>query len=399
MLLSQGMTFVGLMLITVLAAAPATAAIHESESGSFTAETVLTGMRQPVAMVFLPDGRGLIAERRTAKIQLVDLNRGSAVTVGGGPDAVSGSETAAADPRRPSTLTIEDAGIHDIVLHPRYAETGWIYISYSTGTLERSTTAIDRYRLQGAELVGGERIFTANAFSEDRYHYGGRMAFANDFLFVTIGDRHHEDRAQDLLNHAGKVLRLNDDGSVPADNPFAGREDASPEIWSYGHRNPQGLVVHPDTGELWLNEHGPLGGDELNLVRMGANYGWPVVSWGWKYSGGPMGQGITTKADIEPPVWIWTPAIAPSGLIVYTGSEFPAWRGNFFSGAMAARHLNRLRLRDGKVLVEERLMTGVAGRVRLVAQSPDGAIYIANDAGDLFRLRRVKKPAPVAGSR
>ncbi|HEU4523339.1 MAG TPA: PQQ-dependent sugar dehydrogenase [Thermoanaerobaculia bacterium] len=362
--------------------------VAESDPRGFVADVLMTGMRQPAAMVFLPDRRAIIIERRTALIHLIDLTTGRATPVAGGPQAFTGDDRPLSDPRRPATLTGEDSGLHDIVLHPRYSENGWIYISYSSGTLERSTTVIDRYRLRGHELVDRERVFTADAYSEDRFHYGGRMAFSEGYLFVTIGDRHHEDRAQDLSNHAGKLLRLHDDGRVPADNPFAGRKDAKEEIWSYGHRNAQGLVVHPDTGELWLHEHGPLGGDELNLVRRGANYGWPVISYGWRYAGGPIGQGLTAREGMEQPVWVWTPAIAPSGLIVYTGDQFPSWRGSFFSGAMSKRHLNRLVLRDGRVVVEERLMSNFAGRVRLVAQGPDGFIYIANDGGELLRLRR-----------
>ncbi|HVH70422.1 MAG TPA: PQQ-dependent sugar dehydrogenase, partial [Candidatus Dormibacteraeota bacterium] len=210
------------------------------------------------------------------------------------------------------------------------------------------------------------------------------------YLFLTVGDRHHQDRAQQLNNDAGKILRLHDDGSIPPDNPFVNTKDARPEIWSYGHRNPQGLTVHPETNELWEDEHGPLGGDEFNIIHRGANYGWPVISYGWQYSGGPIGMGITTQKGMEQPLWVWTPGIAPSGLMIYTGTRFAAWRGSIFIGAMAGHHLCRLVVKDGNVVAEERLMNGKAGRVRLVEQTNDGFIYIGNDDGQLLRLQPVQ---------
>lgn len=360
--------------------------VFESQRGRFQTEVVATGLKQPSAMVFLPDGRALLVERQKG-VDLLDVKSGTVTPLEGGPEALIGNEIGIHDANRPAALTGEDAGYHDIALHPDYAKNGWIYLSYSEGPRERSTTAVDRYHLRENKLVDRQRIFTADAYSEDRFHYGGRMAFLGGYLFLTVGERHHQDRAQELSNHAGKILRLREDGTVPPDNPFVGTKDARPEIWSYGHRNPQGLVVHPETGALLENEHGPLGGDELNIIRRGANYGWPVISYGWQYSGGPIGKGITAQEGMEQPLWVWTPAIAPSGMIVYTGTKFPQWRGSLFIGAMAGQHLNRLVVQDGRVVVEERLMNRQAGRVRLVAQSPDGFIYIGNDDGQLWRLR------------
>jgi glucose/arabinose dehydrogenase len=366
---------------------------YRAQQVRFRTEVVATGMRLPVAMTFLPDGRALVVEREGAKIHIYDPKRGSfeALVDGFQPVKVQGE---AHDPRRPATLTIEDAGLLDIVLHPQYEKNGWIYISYSAGEPERSTTAVDRFRLRGKAIVDRERVFTADAYSEDRFHYGGRMVFQNGYLFLTIGDRHHQDRAQELDKHAGKILRLTDDGKAPPDNPFVGKKvdnvDAKPEIWSYGHRNPQGLVVHPTTGELLSTEHGPLGGDEFNIIRKGANYGWPIISWGFQYDGGPIGMGITKKEGMEAPLWMWSPGIAPSGLIVYTGDKFPAWKGSILGGAMAARHLNRLVMEEGRVVLEERILNRKAGRIRLVAQSPDGYIYIGNDDGQLLRLSPVQ---------
>jgi glucose/arabinose dehydrogenase len=378
----------GIWMCVVFLSAHSTTAQQDFESQlvKFRTEVVATGLKQPVAMAFLPDGRALVVERRKG-VDLLDVNSRTLTPLEGGPEVLLGTETGVHDANRPATLTGEDAGFLDIALHPEYPRNGWIYLSYSIGPRERSTTVVDRFHLRDNHLVDRQRIFTADAFSEDRFHYGGRMAFLDGYLFLTVGDRHHQDRAQELDNHAGKILRLRDDGSAPPDNPFVGTKDARPEIWSYGHRNPQGLVVHPETGELWSHEHGPLGGDELNIIRRGANYGWPVISYGWQYSGGPIGMGITAQKGMEQPLWVWTPAIAPSGMIVYSGTRLAPWRGSIFIGSMGQRHLNRLVVQDGRIVVEERLMNRQAGRVRLVAQSSDGFIYIGNDDGQLLRLR------------
>jgi glucose/arabinose dehydrogenase len=358
---------------------------YNSQLHRFQTETVATGLKQPSAMIFLPDGTALLVERQKG-IDRFDP-RSNKLTPLEAPDALIGTDTGVHDANRPATLTGEDAGFHDIILHPDYAKNGWIYLTYSDGPRERSTTVVDRFHLRDNKLVDRQRIFSADAWSEDRFHYGGRMAFIDGYLYLTVGDRHHQDRAQELGTHAGKILRLRDDGSAPPDNPFVNTKDAKPEIWSYGHRNEQGLVVNSASGELWEHEHGPLHGDELNVIKRGANYGWPIISYGWQYAGGPIGKGITAEKEMEQPIWVWTPAIAPSDMIFYTGTRFPQWRGNIFIGAMAGRNLTRLVIQDGRVAVEERLMNRQCGRVRLVAQSPDGFIYIGNDDGQLLRLR------------
>jgi glucose/arabinose dehydrogenase len=374
---------IGALLIT--AAAQQT---YNSQLHRFQTETVATGLKQPSAMIFLPDGTALLVERQKG-IDRFDP-RSNKLTPLEAPDALIGTDTGAHDANRPATLTGEDAGFHDIILHPDYAKNGWIYLTYSDGPRERSTTVVDRFHLRDNKLVDRQRIFTADAWSEDRFHYGGRMAFIDGYLYLTIGDRHHQDRAQELDTHAGKILRLRDDGSAPPDNPFVNTKDAKPEIWSYGHRNEQGLVANPASGELWEHEHGPLHGDELNVIKRGANYGWPIISYGWQYAGGPIGKGITAEKEMEQPIWVWTPGIAPSDMIFYTGTRFPQWRGNIFIGAMAGRNLTRLVIQDGRVVVEERLMNRQSGRVRLVAQSSDGFIYIGNDDGELLRLKPVE---------
>jgi len=372
----------------LLAAAPAMSgpevapALFESQGVRYRVEVVVAkGLEEPSAMTFLPDGRALVVERKSARVGLLDVKTGALTQVTGVPVEVGPTQ-------------VGGSGLHDLRLHPEYAQNGWIYLSYSVGDAHRNTTAVDRMRLRGSAFVDRERIFTADAYADDLDHFGGKLAFAGGYLFITVGDRHHEERAQELSNHTGKILRLHDDGRVPADNPFAGQKDARPEIWTYGHRNSQGLLVHPQTGELWSHEHGPLGGDELNLIQRGANYGWPVISYGWQYTGGPIGQGLVAQKGMEKPVWVWTPAIAPSGMIVYTGKQFPSWRGSFLIGAMARGHLNRLVLRDGQVVLEERLMYRMAGRVRLVVQGPDDFIYFGNDDGQILRLRPAEAERP-----
>jgi glucose/arabinose dehydrogenase len=343
-----------------------------SSNGDIAITELAAGLQQPVALAFLRPGRVLVVQRQSTRLVLLDKSgrRG---------------EIAFDDPAA-QVLTGEDAGLLDIALHPDYARNGWIYLSYASGEAERSTTVVDRFRLQDDRVVSRERLFAARAWSEDRFHYGGRLAFSGGRLLLTVGDRHHQDRAQQLDHHAGKILRLADDGSIPDDNPFVARADAAHEIYSYGHRNPQGLVVDARVGTIWAHEHGPRAGDELNRIDAGANYGWPVISYGWQYDGGPIGQGITVHEGMEQPLRVWVPAIAPSGLIVYSGKAFRAWRDNLLLGSMSQRAMVRLALRDGSVVLEERLLHSVAGRVRLVAEAPDGAVLIGNDDGRLLRL-------------
>jgi glucose/arabinose dehydrogenase len=354
-----------------LAAQSAEPVIERTVAATFRVEPLLEGLGLPVAIAFLPGGRALIADRNSENLYLWDGRATTVTMVSGLPPIVTGEET----------------GILDVVLHPEYQANGWIYLAYGDGVAERSTTAVDRFQLNGSRATDRQRLFTANAYGEDRLHYGGRVAIRDGYLYITVGDRHHEDRAQELSNHAGTIVRLHDDGRVPADNPFVGRDSALPEIWSYGHRNPQGLVFHPETGQLWSHEHGPLGGDELNLIQKGANYGWPEISYGWEYSGGPIGKGIVSQEGMQQPVWLWTPAISPSGMFFYRGNAFPGWRGSLILGSMGRRHINRLVLNEGRVILEERLIHRKWGRIRCVAEGPDGLIYFCTDDGRVLRLR------------
>jgi glucose/arabinose dehydrogenase len=350
--------------------------VFQSLDGTFVAERVLAGISQPAAIEFLPDGRALVAQRDRGRLTLADFSTGKSTDVEG----------------LPRLVVYGDAGIHDIELHPGYADNGWIYISYTDGEQVHSTAVLDRFRLEGDKATDVQRLFTADAYSEDAYHLAARIAFVDGYVFVAFGDRQHPPRAQDNSNHAGAVVRLHDDGSVPEDNPFVGVEEEGkpkprPEIWSYGHRDPMGLYRHPETGELWLHEHGPRGGDEVQMVKRGANYGWPIVSYGFQYDGGPVGMGIPWQEGMEIPAWVYVPSIAPSDLVVYQGAAFPAWQGSLLIGAMAGMHLNRLVLRDGEVVAEERLAQRLLGRVRSIAVDGQGLIYLGSDNGEVWRLR------------
>ena len=350
--------------------------VFPSLDGNFVAERVLAGLSQPAAIQFLPDGRALVAQRDRGLITLADFSSGETTDIQGLPQLV----------------VYGDAGIHDIELHPDYEKNGWIYISYTDGEEVHATAVLDRFRLDGTRAVDVKRLFTADAYSEEAYHLAARIAFADGYVYVALGDRQHPPKAQDNSNHAGTVVRLHDDGRVPEDNPLVaveeeGKPKPRPEIWSYGHRDPMGLYRHPVSGELWLHEHGPRGGDEVQVVRKGANYGWPIVSFGLQYDGGPVGMGIPWQEGMEIPAWVYVPSIAPSDLVIYQGAAFPAWQGSFLIGAMAGMHLNRLVFRDGEVVAEERLAQRLLGRIRSIAVDGKGLIYLGSDNGEVWRLR------------
>lgn len=355
---------------------PPQALVLRAVTGSIIAEPVLQDIKVPAAIEFLSDDTALVAQRSTGTLTRVNFSSGERADIIG-LDGI---------------FTEGDAGLHDIELHPDYASNGWIYLSYSEGDAIRSTVALDRVRIDADRIAERQRIFTADAWSEMEWHCGARIQFQQGYLFLTIGDRAHPERAQDRSNHAGSILRLHDDGRVPDDNPFIGAEVEGsdpplPETWSYGHRNPQGLFVHPESGDLWATEHGPRGGDEMNRIQRGANYGWPVLSFGFEYDGGPIGKGIVFQEGMTQPAWVWVPSIAPSDLLIYTGAAFPAWQGSFLVGAMAQVHLNRLVLRDGIVVLEERLGLGQLGRVRSIAADPEGLVYLGSDSGIIWRLK------------
>jgi glucose/arabinose dehydrogenase len=362
-------------LLIVAASSVACAAENASptEHGPVRLVTVASGLEHPWGMAFLPDGRVLVTEQ-PGRLRIV------------APDGRIGPPLEGV----PAVDTTNQGGLLDVALDPDFAANRLVYLSYAEPRENGNGTSVARGRLEDRGLVDVEVIFRQQPAVRGGHHFGSRLVFARDGrLFVTLGERNSERaRAQTLDSHLGKVIRIERDGSVPADNPFVGRAGALPEIWSYGHRNVQGAALHPGTGELWTNEHGPKGGDELNRTLAGLNFGWPKVSYGVEYSGATISESPTAPG-IEPPVHYWVPSIATSGLLFYTGDRFPGWRGNAFVGGLKSRQLSRLEMDGNKVVHEEVLLRGVLDqRVRDVAQGPDGLIYLLTDEanGRLLRI-------------
>lgn len=334
---------------------------------------VVTGLQHPWSVAFLPDGRKLITER----------SRGLYLVENGNRTRVDGV---------PAYHATGQGGLMDVVLHPDYEENGWIYLTYSRGDSGGTVPALARARLDGTSLTDVEELFESNERTGPGRHYGSRILFLDDgTLLMTIGDRGAQPpRAQDPLDHSGSVVRLNPDGSVPDDNPFVGDDDYAPELFSYGHRNIQGIIQHPQTGDIWATEHGPRGGDELNLLEAGNNYGWPVATLGRDYrTEGRFPDAETRhREDMVDPVFEFLPTLAPSGLAVVQGDHFPAWEGNLLAGGLRAERILRLVIEDQTVIHSEELLTGKIGRIRDVRQGPDGNIYVLNDRSDaaLYRI-------------
>jgi glucose/arabinose dehydrogenase len=346
------------------------------------AEPVATGLENLWSLAFLPDGRMLVTER-PGRMRIVDPSGQVSPAIVGLPPIIA---------RR-------QGGLLDVALDPKFADNQFIYFSFSEPRSSSDDgTSVARARLvaepgaRGGRLEDLRVIFRQDPPAGGNMHYGSRLAFAPDGrLFVTLGERFsHRDRAQTLDNHYGKVVRIEADGRVPSDNPFVGRVGARPEIWSYGHRNPQSAAIHPTTGRLWTVEHGARGGDEINIPVAGKNYGWPVISYGREYSGGKIGEG-TAKTGMEQPLYVWDPSIAPSGMAFYTGDKVPEWKGNPFVGSLVQTHLSRLVLEGDRVVGEERLLTDLGDRIRDVRQGPDGFLYVATDAPDGRILRIVPR--------
>ena len=345
------------------------AQIHRSTLHDYRVVPVASGLQNPWGIAFLPGGDILITER-AGRLRIVREGRLLPGTVPGVPEVLAQGQ----------------GGLMDVQPHPDFATNRLIYITYSKPytDLEGARTVLIRGTFQDDVLTNIEELFSAQAVG--RGHYGSRIAFdGNGYVFITAGDRQAPSRgdlyahpAQDLSNHHGVVVRLHDDGRIPADNPFVGTAGALGEIWSYGHRNPQGLAFHPMTGDLWANEHGPQGGDELNVVLPGRNYGWPVIGYGVNYGSGTTIHEGTLKEGMESPKHFWVPSIATSGLMIYTGDKFPAWRGNIFVGGLGGEQLARLTI-DGQTVLNEETLFQRMGRVRDVRQGPDGYVYLAID--------------------
>jgi glucose/arabinose dehydrogenase len=364
-----------------LAAAPEVRAAAEprtfpTKSGPIRVITVAQPLEHPWGLAFLPDGRFLVSER-PGRLRIIDPSGQISAPLAGVP----------------AVFVRGQGGLLDVALDPRFADTGLVFFSYAEpGGEGLNGTALARGRLSGDRLEDVQVIFRQQPKLPGGLHFGSRIVFAPDgTLFLTLGERYQKERSQNLNEHLGKIVRINPDGSVPANNPFAGRADVRPEIYSLGHRNMQGATLHPETKRLWIVDHGARGGDEINLPEPGRNYGWPVITYGRDYSFLPIGEG-TAKEGLEQPIHYWDPSIAPSGLAFYTGDRFPAWRGNLFVGSLSFNVLVRLDLDGTRVISEERLLDGLDQRIRDVRNDPDGFLYVLTDSdeGGLLRI----EPAP-----
>ena len=358
---------------TAAARPPVPAAAPLADSVSYVLDTVASGLRTPWSLAFLPDG-GMLVTEKYGGIRLLRNGAREADSLAGVPRA----------------YRAEDTGLLDISLDPDFATTQQVFLTFGEGDSSANHTALFRARLDGTRLVDGRVIWRARPDKAGPAHPGSRIAFLPDrTLLLTIGEGYdYREQAQDLGSALGKVIRLDRDGRAPEDNPFTGRPGALREIWSYGHRNPQGLLVDPRDGTVWLHEHGPKGGDEINRIRAGLNYGWPRTTHGVDYSGELISREQTAK-DVEPPVLVWVPSIAPSGFALYLGRAFPAWEGDFFVGGLRERSLRRVRMRNGEVVLQEVLLRELGARIRDVRVGPDGYLYLlVDDANGLvLRLR------------
>ncbi|MGQ0649860.1 MAG: PQQ-dependent sugar dehydrogenase [Gemmatimonadaceae bacterium] len=365
-------TIESLAVVAGLVAIPALgqSRVQRAADHTFRVDTVVAALVNPWSMAFLPTGDMLVTER-PGRLRIVRKGKLVDTPVAGVPEVAARGQ----------------GGLLDVVLHPNFATNQLIYLSYSKPGADSAsaTTAIARGRFEHDRLTGVGDIFVATTRGAPG-HFGSRLAFdRNGFLFITVGDRivppagdltAHP--AQDISNHHGTINRLHDDGRVPDDNPFVGKEGARPEIWSYGHRNPQALLVHPETGDVWATEHGPQGGDELNLIRRGLNYGWPVIGFGVNYRSGAAIHTGTHREGMEQPAHVWVPSIGVSGMMMYTGDKFPAWKGSMFAGGLAGEQLARFTL-DGQRPELAEVLLRRQGRIRDVRQGPDGFIYLAID--------------------
>lgn len=334
----------------------------------FKAEVVASGLNIVWGMAFLNEKELLISERRGG-LKKINIETGQMI---------------------PIPLNIKNlyhsgqGGLLDLALHPNFKKNRWIYLTYSVSKGRRQSTALGRAVLRGDGIESFETLWTAQAFFNSRRHFGSRIVFDDEgFLFLTVGDRANKEQAQNLLSHAGKLLRLDEEGKAPPDNPFFNNKKALPEIYSYGHRNPQGLFIHQN--KIYLQEHGPRGGDEINLIKKGANYGWPIITHGRAYSGLKIGEG-DSKEGMEQPLKHWTPSIAPSGLLIYSGKKFQKWKGDFFSGSLVLTHLNKIKFHKDKPVDEKRLLSSLGFRFRHIIEGPRGFLWASVDQGMILKI-------------
>jgi len=341
----------------------------KEEVKNYTLENVVSGIQIPWGMAWLPDGSMLITEKSG---MLYHIKNGAKTEV----------------KNMPKVYNRGQGGLLDIALHPDYAKNGWIYITYasSEGEGDGGNTKLIRAKLQDESLIQIESLYKATPNTTKGQHFGSRIAFDNEgFLYFSIGERgNNKENPQDIKRDCGKIYRLNDDGSIPKDNPFVGQQGAKEAIYTFGNRNPQGMAKHPETGEIWAHEHGPQGGDEINIIKKGANYGWPIVTYGIDYDGTTIST-LTEKPGVENPIYYWIPSIAPSGMTFVTGNRYPDWKGHLLVGSLKFQYLELLKLKGNAVIERQKIATDI-GRVRNVAQGPDGFIYIAVEGKGIFKI-------------
>ena len=346
--------------------------IIKSQEVTFALEVVTDGLGIPWGMAFIGDNLMLVTERE-GRISLVNTASGKSTALQGVPAVKADGQ----------------GGMLDVAVPPDFKTGDWIYFTFVRDKADEGVTVLARAKLSGNKLTTWQDLLETRSATDTTYHFGSRITFdETGHVYFGVGDRGERPTAQDLTNHAGTVMRLKRDGSVPRDNPYVGRTDVLSEIWSYGHRNPQGIAYDRTQQRLWVIEHGPRGGDEINLVLPGRNYGWPVISYGKEYWGPvQVGEG-TAREGMEQPVKQYTPSIAPGSLILYSGKAFPAWRGDLFSGALKLQHLNRVTINEqAKAVGEERLLTDLDERIRALAESPQGWIYFSTDSGMIYRIK------------
>ncbi len=356
--------------------------VFKSDKHKFVVTEMVKGLEHPWGMAFMPDGDILVTERG-GHLRIISKGELLDQAIGGLPEIKE----------------VGQGGLLGIALHPDFASNQRVYLSYAGLQNGRASTEVLRGRLQGMSLHNVETIFRALPKTKGGRHFGSRLLFAPDkTLYISLGDRGfrpslcQKHPSQQLENHLGSLIRIRDDGSIPSDNPFAGRQDVKPEIYTYGNRNMQGMALHPDTQQIWTHEHGPQGGDEINIMQPGINYGWPVITYGVNYGIGTKICEGTHKQGMQQPNYKWVPSIAPSGMAFYTGDDLPAWKGNLFVGSLKFGLLVRLELRGDEIIGEERLLNDEYGRIRDVVQGPDGYLYLLTDSsiGSLLRISSEK---------
>ena len=342
-----------------------------SEGMQLKVKLVAKDLGIPWGMTFLSKNTLLVTER-SGSILFLDIQKNIKIKLENTPVVLNGGQ----------------GGMLDVALSPNYKSDGWIYFTYVKNVNEEGATVLARAKLNKNKFYDWHELLVTKSTTSTSYHFGSRIAFdSNGHVYFGVGDRGERPNSQNLMNHAGTIIRLNLDGSIPKDNPFINSKNALPEIWSYGHRNPQGLAYDFKSNQLWEIEHGPRGGDEINLIKPGTNYGWPIISYGKEYWG-PLAVGEGThRKGMEQPIKVYIPSIAPGSLLMYSSEALPKWKGNLFSGALKLRHINRIVLNEtGKVVKEERLLESLDERIRALAKSPEGWIYFSTDSGKIYRI-------------